>query len=101
MIVFQAVFAAALELTDALLSFYIWILIIGAALSWLVAFGVVNMNNRFVQVLSEFYFRLTEPVLSRIRRFVPVIGGLDLSPLVVIFLIMFLQSFIRHLMLGL
>ena len=96
----NAILAAGLEVLDALLSLYVWVLVTGAVLSWLVAFGVVNNYNRFIQTINEFCFRLTEPVLARIRKFVPAVGGLDLSPLVVIFGIMFIQSFIRHLMIG-
>ncbi|HEU0117927.1 MAG TPA: YggT family protein [Alphaproteobacteria bacterium] len=89
--------AAILEITYAVLDFYIWVLIIGAVLSWLVAFNIINAHNRFVQVIGDFLFRLTEPLLQPIRKLVPSVGGLDLSPLILIFIIMFLQSFIRHL----
>jgi YggT family protein len=96
--VIYSLFAAALDLLGVLLSLYIWVLIIGAVLSWLVAFDVINTRNRFVQVVGDIVYRLTEPLLRPIRRFLPPIGGLDLSPLILIFAIMFLQSFIRHLM---
>jgi len=93
----HAFLAAALEVIDLVLTLYIWVLIIGAVLSWLTAFGVVNNYNRFVQKVMDISARLTEPALRPIRRVLPVIGGLDLSPLALIFIIMFLQSFIRHL----
>jgi YggT family protein len=98
--VINAILAASLELIDALLGLYVWAIIISAILSWLVAFGIVNTRNRFVQSVGDFLYRITEPVLARVRRFMPILGGIDLSPIVVIFAIFFLQSFIRHLMMG-
>ncbi len=92
-----AFLAAILEVADVILGLYIWVLIIGAILSWLVAFGVINMHNRFVQMTSDFIYRITEPALRPLRRILPPLGGLDLAPLALIFIIMFLQSFIRHL----
>lgn len=94
-----AILSAILEVTYAILDFYIWVLIIGAVLSWLVAFNIINTRNRLVQVVGDFIFRITEPLLHPIRRMLPAMGGLDLSPLVLIFIIYFLQSFIRHLVL--
>ena len=93
----NALLAAALEIVYALLNFYIWVLIIGAVLSWLVALNVVNPHNRAVRMIGDFIYRITEPVLQPIRRALPRMGGLDLAPLVLIFTIMFIQSFIRHL----
>lgn len=92
-----AIFAALLEVTYAILDFYIWVLIIGAVMSWLVTFNIINTHNRFVQVIGDFIYRITEPLLRPLRSFVPVMGGLDLAPLALIFIIYFLQSFIRHL----
>jgi YggT family protein len=95
-----AFFAAALELIYSLLNLYIWVLIASAVLSWLVAFDVVNPHNRLVRMVGDFSYRITEPLLAPIRRFMPIMGGLDLAPLVLIFIIYFTQSFIRHLALG-
>jgi YggT family protein len=92
--------SAALELIYSLLNLYIWVLIVSAVLSWLVAFDVINPHNRLVRMVGDFSYRLTEPALRPIRRILPVMGGLDLSPLALIFIIYFLQSFIRHLVLG-
>ncbi|MDX2027655.1 MAG: YggT family protein [Alphaproteobacteria bacterium] len=94
----NALVSALLEIVYTVLNFYIWALVIGAVLSWLVAFNVINTHNRFVQAIGDFLYRITEPALRPIRRIIPIMGGLDLSPLVLIFIIMFLQSFIRHLM---
>jgi YggT family protein len=95
-----AFFDAALELLYGLLNLYIWVLIVSAILSWLVAFDVVNPHNRLVRMVGDFSYRITEPALRPIRRFLPMMGGLDISPLVLIFIIYFLQSFIRHLAFG-
>ncbi len=100
MAVVNSLLAATFEILNILLGLYIWVLVFSAVLSWLVAFGVVNTNNQFVRTMGDMLYRLTEPVLRPIRRFLPVMGGLDLSPLVLIFIIMFLQSFLRHLVLG-
>ncbi len=75
-----------------LVDLYIWVFIIGAILSWLVAFNVVNMHNRFVNTVSMVIYRLTEPVLAPIRRFLPDLGGIDLSPLVAIIALIFLKN---------
>lgn len=93
----NAFLAAAVEVTDALLSMYVWLLVIGAVISWLTAFGVINIHNRAVRMIGDFIDRLTEPVLRPIRQILPPLGGVDLSPLILIFVIMFLQSFLRHL----
>ena len=96
----NAVIAALLEVLYAVLDFYVWILIIGAVLSWLVAFNVANPSNRFVRAVGDFIYRITEPALRPIRRAIPPMGGFDLAPLILIFTILFLQSFIRHLAIG-
>ena len=83
---------ALLTLISQLIQFYIWIVIASAVLSWLVAFDVVNMRNRFVFMIGDALNRLTEPVYVRIRRFLPDMGGLDLSPLIVIFGLIFLRN---------
>ena len=73
---------------------YMWIVIIGVVLSWLVAFNVVNTTNRFIFMVGDFTHRATEPALGRIRRYVPNLGGMDVSPMVLIILLLFLQRFI-------
>ena len=93
----SSLLASALEVIHAILGLYVWILIVAAILSWLVAFDVVNRYNRFVQIVGDFTYRLTEPLLAQVRRIIPPVGGFDLSPMVLIFIIMFLQSFIRRL----
>jgi YggT family protein len=79
-------------LVDWVIQAYIWVLIASAILSWLVAFDVINRRNPFVTKVGLFIYRLTEPLLRPIRRVLPLIAGVDLSPLVLILLLMFLRN---------
>ena len=76
---------------------YMWAVIIGVVLSWLVAFNVVNTTNRFVVMVRDFIYRLTEPLLGPIRRMLPNLGGLDLSPMVLILGLIFVRGVIANL----
>jgi YggT family protein len=84
-------------LLTTIIEIYIWILIAGAILSWLIAFNVVNTRNRFVYMVGDFLHRVTEPVLRPIRRVLPNLGGIDLSPLVLILLLLFLEQVLTRL----
>jgi len=75
-----------------LLTLYIYILIAAAVLSWLIAFNVVNARNPIVMTIGEFLYRITEPVLRPIRNMLPNLGGIDISPIIVILIIFFIQS---------
>ena len=81
---------AVVWLVNTLVTTYIWVIIGGAILSWLVVFNVVNVRNRFVYQLGRFLDGITEPALRPIRRIIPLIGGIDLSPIVLIFGLQFL-----------
>ncbi|MGQ0675474.1 MAG: YggT family protein [Rhodospirillales bacterium] len=81
-----------LYLIDTVVSVYIWLLIASAILSWLVAFNVVNPRNRVIGTIGEFLYRITEPALAPVRRFLPNLGGLDLSPVVVILVLIFARN---------
>ena len=83
-------------LIDTLITIYIWLLIGQAVLSWLLAFGVVNRHNRAVAVIGDFLYRVTEPALRPIRAFLPNFGGIDISPVVLILLLMFLERIILY-----
>ncbi|MDC0216241.1 YggT family protein [Candidatus Pelagibacter sp.] len=83
-----------LILFDSLINFYIWILIINAVLSWLVAFKILNVDNRFVYSILEFSYRITAPPLNFIRRYLPSFGSIDISPVILIFLLYFLRNLI-------
>ena len=74
------------------LNIYKWIVIANVLISWLVAFNVLNTQNRFVYSIFELTYRLTEPFLNKIRRFLPNLGTLDISPVVLLLLIWFLQT---------
>ena len=87
---------AILEVILIVLDLYVWLLIASAILSWLIAFNVVNTRNQFVSAIAEFLFRITEPVLAPIRRMLPSLGGLDISPIIVILIIMFIQRVITY-----
>jgi len=76
---------------------YMWVIIIGVILNWLVAFNVINTQNRFVYMVGDFTHRITEPLLSPIRRAMPNFGGLDISPLVLILGLIFLKGVIHNL----
>ena len=89
---------AVLDIVLIVLDLYVWLLIASAILSWLIAFNVVNTRNQFVAAIAEFLFRITEPVLGPIRRTLPSLGGLDISPIVLILIIMFLQRVITYYM---
>ena len=84
-------------LANTVIDLYIWVLIAAAILSWLVAFNVVNTRNRFVYMLGDFLTRVTEPALRPLRRILPSLGGVDLSPLALILLLVFLQQILGRL----
>jgi YggT family protein len=83
---------ALLNLVDTLITIYIWLLIAQAVLSWLVAFGIVNRHNRAVAMVGDLLWRLTEPVLRPIRSFLPNLGGIDISPVILILLLVFVRN---------
>jgi YggT family protein len=85
---------ALFQTIDLALSIFTWILIGSAIFSWLYAFNVINSSNRFVASLSQFFYNVTEPVLRPIRRFMPDLGGIDISPIIVLLIIFFLRSFL-------
>ena len=85
---------ALFQTIDLALSIFTWILIGSAIFSWLYAFNVINSSNRFVATLGQFFYNVTEPVLRPIRRFMPDLGGIDISPIVLLLIIFFLRSFL-------
>jgi len=87
----EPLFNTIFQILYVVLDLYVWVLIISAILSWLIAFNVINTHNRFIYTVSDMLYRLTEPVLRPIRNVLPNLGGLDLSPIVVILVIMFAQ----------
>ena len=88
---------SVMMLIDRVVDIYVWVIILSAVLSWLVAFDIINMRNRFVYLVGDALNRITEPVYRPIRRFLPDMGGLDLSPLIVILGLWFLRNFMWEL----
>jgi YggT family protein len=83
---------AFLNLVSTVITIYIWLLIAQAVMSWLLAFGVVNRYNRVVSVIGDFLWRITDPLLQPIRRVIPDLGGIDISPVILILLLYFLRN---------
>ena len=79
-------------LVDSVINIYIWLIIINAVLSWLVAFNILNTQNRFVFAVLNATHQLTDPVLNKIRRFIPNLGSIDISPVVLILLLIFIRN---------
>ncbi|PPR79687.1 MAG: hypothetical protein CFH01_00271 [Alphaproteobacteria bacterium MarineAlpha2_Bin1] len=85
---------AFINLIDSVITLYIWCIIISSVLSWLVAFKVVNTNNQLVYTIGNFLFRITDPLLGPIRRLLPNLGGVDISPVLLIILLIFIKNLI-------
>ena len=81
-------------LLDSIITIYLWIIIINAILSWLVAFNILNTHNRFVFSVLDATYKLTDPALNKIRRFIPTFGSIDISPVILILLLMFLRNLV-------
>ena len=86
-----------LILFDNIVSLYIWVLVINAMISWLVAFNVLNTSNRFVYSVLEISYKLTEPPLGFIRKYIPSIGSIDISPIILILGLIFLRNLVFEL----
>ena len=85
---------ALLEVIVYALQIYIYLLIAAAVLSWLVAFNIVNTRNQVVAMLSDFLYRITEPALRPISQMLPSLGGIDISPVILILIIIFIEKVI-------
>ena len=81
-----------LSFISYLLTLYVYILVASAILSWLIAFNVVNTHSQVVSTIADFLWRITEPVLRPIRSILPNLGGIDISPIIVILIIIFIQN---------
>ncbi len=80
---------------------YVWLVIISAIMSWLVAFNVINTSNRAVYVIGDFLYRITEPALRPIRRVLPNLGGMDVSPIILILGLFFLKGILGNILVSL
>jgi YggT family protein len=83
---------ALIRTIDFALSIYWWLLIVAAIFSWLYAFNVVNPRNQAVGMISHFLFRVTEPALRPIRKLLPDLGGIDISPIILLLIIYFIRQ---------
>jgi len=81
-------------LLDSLINIYLWVIIINALLSWLVAFNILNTQNRFVFSVLDTTYKLTDPILNKIRRFVPTFGSVDISPIILILGLVLLRNLV-------
>ena len=86
-----AIFYLALQI----LKLYSYVVIANVVVSWLIAFNILNTQNRFVYSILEFSYRLTDPILNKIRRFLPNLGSLDISPIILLLLIWFIEMFMK------
>ena len=85
---------SVLDLFDKIVYLYIWVLIINAVISWLIAFNVLNTSNRLVYSILEVSYKLTAPPLNFIRRFLPNLGPVDISPVILILALMFIRNLV-------
>lgn len=85
---------AILDVVMLVLNLYTWLIIASAVLSWLVTFNVVNMSNDVVRAIYGFLYQITEPVLRPIRRVLPNLGGVDISPVILLLIIFFIERLI-------
>jgi YggT family protein len=84
--------APLIEFIVYVIQLYIWVIIASAILSWLIAFNVVNTQNRFVYSVADMLYRVTEPALRPIRSILPNLGGIDISPVILILILMFIVN---------
>lgn len=94
----DVVLVPLIQIVRIAIDLYIWALIISAILSWLVAFNVVNTSNRFVYTVGDFLWRITEPALRPIRKVMPNLGGIDLSPMLLILALWFIDGMLAQLL---
>ena len=85
---------AIILLIERIIDLYVWVLIINVIFSWLVAFNVLNTQNRFVNIVLEVTYKLTDPPLNYIRKFIPNLGSFDISPVILILVLMFIKDLI-------
>ena len=94
----EVILVPALQVLIAVVEIYVYVVAIGVVLSWLTAFNVVNMHNRFVYLVVDITNRMTEPALRPIRGLIPNMGGLDISPMVLILGLWFVEGVLRQLL---
>ena len=85
-------------LIDSVINIYIWLIIINVILCWLVSFNILNTQSRFVFAILNATHQLTDPVLNKIRKFIPNLGSIDISPVVLILLLVFIRNLLFELL---
>lgn len=85
-----------LNVLHIILNMYLWVIFVTVIMSWLTAFGIINPYSQFVKLVQDFLGRLTEPFLQPIRRILPNLGGLDLSPLVLILAVILISDILSR-----
>ncbi len=83
---------AVVNLLDTIIGLYTFVVVISVVLTWLVQFNVVNTSNQLVHMIGDFLYRVTEPILKRIRSVIPSVGGMDLSPLILLLALFFIRN---------
>ena len=94
----DVIIGPVLKLLYTVIDLYMWIVLIGVVLSWLTQFNVINLSNRVVYLVSDFIDRVTEPALRRIRTFLPILGGFDLSPMALLLSLVLIKDVIFKLL---
>ena len=79
-------------LISQFIELFIWLLIIQAIMSWLITFGIINTSSSFVNLIGNFLYKITEPLLRPIRRILPDFGGVDISPVILFILLIFFRN---------
>ena len=90
---------ALANLISTVITLYIYVLIASAVMSWLYAFNIINTSNRVVYAIGDFLYRVTEPALRPLRKVIPLIGGVDITPVVLILLLIFVRDLILDILL--
>ncbi len=85
---------AVANLLDTVISLYIWCLFIYVILTWLINFGIMNTHNRFVYLVMDFLYKITEPILRPIRNLLPNFGGMDISPIILVLALVFFRNLV-------
>ena len=96
----NVILAPIIEVLMLAINIYVWLVIASAILSWLVAFNVVNTRNQFIYTVGDFLHRITEPALRPIRRFLPNLGGIDISPVILILVLFFAQRLLQNVLVS-
>lgn len=92
----DAILLPLIQVVIIALDLYFWCIVISAIMSWLIAFNVVNTQNRVVYMIVDFLWRITEPALRPIRQFMPNLGGIDITPVILILIIIFVQQVLAN-----